>query len=160
MSRLSEEMRIIPQVAWGIAVVCYLFFALFSWNFIIPNDPDIPTWPMVFKILFSLVVPAFLGIWVLLIGYVNGDARRRGMRHVMWTLLAIFIPNAIGIILYFVMRDPPMRTCASCGSSVRGGFAFCPACGAAAAKSCPNCRKPIEAGWAHCPSCGQGLKAA
>ncbi len=47
-----------------------------------------------------------LFVLVLLIGYVYADAKRRGMRYVMWTLLAIFIPNAIGIILYFVMRDP------------------------------------------------------
>jgi hypothetical protein len=27
---------------------------------------------------------------------------------------AIFIPNAIGIILYFVLRDPLMRVCQQC----------------------------------------------
>jgi hypothetical protein len=64
-----------------------------------------------------LGIPPFLLVFVLLIGYVNGDARRRGMRYVLWTLLAIFIPNAIGIILYFVLRDPLMRVCQQCGTA-------------------------------------------
>ena len=28
------------------------------------------------------------------------------MNYVMWTLLAIFIPSAVGVILYFILRDP------------------------------------------------------
>ena len=31
----------------------------------------------------------------------------------LWTLLAIFIPNAIGIILYFILRDPVPVPCPS-----------------------------------------------
>jgi len=48
----------------------------------------------------------------------------------MWTLLSIFIPNGIGIILYFILRDR-FRRSPKCGVTVRSKGAFCPACGAA-----------------------------
>ena len=61
-----------------------------------------------------------------LLGYVYGDARRRGMRYVMWTLLAFFIPNGIGVILYFILRDPMPTYCSKCGASAKAAHAFCP----------------------------------
>ena len=160
MSRMSEEMNVIPRTAWVIAVVCYLFFVALAWQVLIPRDDTLSPWPDWGKAIFAVVIPLFLMAWILLIGYVNGDARRRGMRHVMWTLLAIFIPNAIGIILYFIVRERPRQKCPRCGKTVRGGFAFCPACGAEVSQSCPHCRGAIEPGWSHCPSCGKGLRAA
>ena len=48
------------------------------------------------------VPPIFLFVLVVLIGYVNGDAKRRGMRHVLWTLLAIF---ALAIIVTAVVAS-------------------------------------------------------
>jgi hypothetical protein len=156
MGRLSEEMSVIPTVAWVLAVVCWLGSMAFV-TFGISRADD---GPWAFWALLVTVPPLFFAIWILLIGYVNGDARRRGMRHVMWTLLAIFIPNAIGIILYFIMREPPMKNCPKCGTAVRGGFGFCQACGAPIAQSCANCRGALEPGWSHCPNCGKGLKAA
>jgi RNA polymerase subunit RPABC4/transcription elongation factor Spt4 len=121
------------------------------------HDPGMSHMPMI--AVWALIVFAGvpLGLWVLLIGYVNADAKRRGMRYVMWTLLAIFIPNAIGIILYFILRDPRMRSCPSCSQLVRPGFAFCPHCGQNLAPACPNCKRPVEAGWRNCPACGTVL---
>lgn len=107
---------------------------------------------------FALLIPLFLAAWVLLIGYVNGDARRRGMRYVMWTLLAIFIPNAIGVILYFLMRDPLPFPCPACGKQVGGAFTFCPHCGANLARACPKCKRAVERSWANCAYCGTKLE--
>jgi hypothetical protein len=103
-------------------------------------------------------IPIF--ILVLLIGYVYADAKRRGMRYVMWTWLATLIPNAIGIILYFVLRDPLFVNCTQCGAQVRPGFAFCPKCGGSLALACPQCRGAVEQGWTHCAHCGASLRAA
>jgi len=154
MNRFRDELRVIPTVAWVLAVVCWLG----AMAFVAFWEADDGPW--VFWALLMTIPPLFFAIGILLIGYVNGDARRRGMRHVMWTLLAIFIPNAIGIILYFIMRDQPLKKCPKCGNSIPGGFAFCPDCGGEVTQSCPSCRRSIEAGWSHCPSCGKGLKAA
>ena len=156
MSRFREEMRVIPHTAWVIGLVCYVALAVVAWIFFIPVSGS----AYLAKAAFALVVPMFWLTWVLLIGYVNGDARRRGMRYVLWTLLAIFIPNAIGIILYFILREPPMRACPKCGSLVRGGFAFCQACGSVQTPTCSACRRAVESDWSHCPHCGTGLRAA
>lgn len=153
MSRFSEEVSLIPKVAWGIAVALYAGFAAIL-ALILAHERSAPE---VVKLLLPVLAPLPLAIFVLLIGYVNIDSRRRGMRHVMWTLLAIFVPNGIGIILYFVLREPLLRPCPRCQGLTRPGFAFCPRCGEALSNACPQCRKAIETGWSHCPYCGAKL---
>ena len=64
--------------------------------------------------------------YVLLVGYIYGDARRRGMRYVSWTVLAVLAPSAIGILLYFILREPRQAHCTKCGRSMSPNFAFCP----------------------------------
>ena len=157
MSRFREEMKVIPPLAWAAAICFYLSFATFAWFFIIPPEAHWPPW---FASLFIFGLPLFAASYILLVGYVYSDARRRGMRHVMWTLLALFIPNAIGVILYFILRDPLLRACRACGSMVSQGFAFCSKCGTALAKSCPECRAAVEPEWLHCTKCGAGLRAS
>jgi predicted RNA-binding Zn-ribbon protein involved in translation (DUF1610 family) len=153
MKKLMEELRIVPPVAWAIAVAAYACFAVLL-DHVTANDKDISQWPSLCRWLFVLGIPLILAIYAILIGYVNADARRRGMRYVMWTLLALFVPNALGIILYFVLRDPLMTHCSSCATLVKHGFAFCPSCGAAMAHACPNCRKAVDPQWSHCVACG------
>jgi len=104
-------------------------------------------------VLFPIMFSALAG-YILLIGYVYGDAKRRGMRYVMWTLLAIFLFNGIGIILYFILREPLLGYCSKCGSPVNHGFAYCPRCGAGVQPACPSCHRVIEGPWAHCAWCG------
>jgi len=160
MSRFREEMQVIPRGAWVIAILLYLAFVACAWLVFIPRDPNLSGWPRWGMALFATFIPLFLAVYVLLIGYVNGDARRRGMRSVMWTLLAIFIPNAIGIILYFILREPLLRGCPGCGTMVSHGFAFCPKCGASLAQACPECRSAVQSEWSHCTKCGARLGAA
>jgi hypothetical protein len=99
--------------------------------------------PLWMKFLLIIVAPLAMAGYSLLIGYVYGDARRRGMRYVMWTLLAIFLTNGIGIILYFILRDPLLVYCSRCGAGVQ------PACQA--------CHRIIQPGWTHCAWCGNPL---
>jgi len=67
-----------------------------------------------------------LCVLILLVGYVNGDAKRRGMSRALWTVIAIFVPNGIRIILYFLLREPLMQTCSQCHAQVRSTLPFCP----------------------------------
>lgn len=160
MRRIQEELKVIPRTAWVIAVAIYVAFVWLLSFVLVPGDARLSLWPAWGKATFVVGIPLFLLVYMLLVGYVNGDARGRGMRYVLWTLLAIFIPNAIGIILYFVLRDPPMRNCPKCGTTMPGGFSFCPACGTGVTQTCPACRHAVEPGWSHCPGCGKGLQAA
>ncbi|MDA2914523.1 zinc ribbon domain-containing protein, partial [Acidobacteriia bacterium AH_259_A11_L15] len=79
---------------------------------------------------------------------------RRGMNRTLWTLLVIFIPNAIGFIIYFILRRPIPRPCPKCGTRLRTEFVFCPACGLEISSKCPSCQRAVEAGWANCAFCG------
>ena len=150
MSRFSEELKVIPKTARIIAGFAYVAAVVF-WilMFMFSHDRGMQSLPEAGKIAVVLLPGVVLACYVLLIGYVNGDARRRGMRYVMWTLLAMFIPNAIGIILYFILRDPLMKPCPGCSLIVRPGFTFCPHCGTSLRPTCSNCGKAVEIGWAN-----------
>ena len=164
MSRFDREWALVPQGArWTAVLLCLLMAALMGAIFLLPGFAErdaVGALAMAPLFALTLVGVAFLGAYVLLVGYVFGDARRRGMNHVLWTLLAVFIPNAIGIILYFILRDPAPVPCPSCGTPAPKGHAFCAACGAAVRVSCGQCRQPVEPGWRACPRCGAALGAA
>jgi len=156
MSRFSQEIRIVPRVAWVIAALAYLGLVALA-IVMTGHDPKMHAWPAWGLAAFRGLMPLVLIPYIALIGYVNADSRRRGMRALMWTLLAIFIPNALGIILYFVLREPMMTPCPHCATLVKHGFTFCPACGTAVGNACPQCRRPVEPGWSHCAACGTKL---
>lgn len=157
MSRFSTEVGIVPKAAWVIALLVYLCVVSVIWFGPMRHETEFIRWPDVGRLAFTFLLPLFLFIYVLLIGYVSADAKRRGMRHVMWTLLAIFVPNAIGIILYFILRDPLPHPCRTCQAVLPARYTFCPHCGTAATPTCPNCGKPAEHGWANCAYCGTKL---
>ena len=164
MSRFDQEFALVPEGArWTAALVCLAVACVTGSIFLLPGilerDPKAVLVLSPFFLL-TLIGVAFLGAYVLLVGYVFADARRRGMKHVLWTLLAIFIPNAIGIILYFILRDPVPVPCPACGTPARKGHAFCAGCGAAVRTACPACRQPVETSWRNCARCGAALTGA
>jgi RNA polymerase subunit RPABC4/transcription elongation factor Spt4 len=157
MSRFREELRVVPRIAWIIGVLLYLGAATPLFLFAVRQDPELGKWPVAGQLAFCYGVFFILVPLVALIGYVYGDAKRRRMRYVMWTWLAILVPDMIGVILYFILRDPLPKPCPGCGNLVKAGFVFCPHCGTSLQPSCPNCGRAVELGWANCPHCGQKL---
>jgi hypothetical protein len=161
MSRFDREWALVPDGArWTAALVCLAVAVLTGSIFLLPGflERDGKAIALASPLfLLTLVGVAFLGAYLLLVGYVWGDARRRGMNHVLWTLLAIFIPNAIGIILYFILRDPVAVPCPGCGTPAKKGHAYCSGCGAPVRTACPSCRQPVETGWRNCARCGAPL---
>jgi hypothetical protein len=157
MQRFSDEVGIISPIVWIIAgmlwagLFCVLFFVA------LPSDHQMSQWPGAGRFAFSIWPGMLVAAVVLLAGYINADARRRGMRHVMWTLLALFLPNAIGVILYFVFRDPLLARCGKCGARGRANFAYCTQCGTQLSAACPACKRPVEPDWKSCPYCGNAL---
>jgi len=159
MNRFTQELKVIPRTAWIISAAIYLALTTPLYLFVIPNDRDLAQWPRWGQALFVYGMLALVIPLIALIGYVYGDAKRRGMRYVMWTLLAFFIPYGIGVILYFILRDPLPKPCSGCGKLVKPGFAFCPHCGTTMQPTCPNCGRAVESSWTNCPQCGQKLPA-
>ena len=157
MDRFSEEIKIIPRSFWVTAVVLCLGLPLLVCGYFFLNDRDVFL-SFAPQLLIFLPIFVLFFFYILLVGYIAGDAKRRGMRPVLWVLLSFLIPNMIGIILYFILRNPLLRACPQCGTKSAATFAFCPSCGAALSNACPSCRTAVEPGWSHCAKCGTALR--
>jgi hypothetical protein len=77
----------------------------------------------------AVVLGTALAIWLLCLGFVFADARRRAMRSVPWVPIAALFPHLLGFLLYFVMRQPIASTCTHCGQTVPLHQRFCSWCG-------------------------------
>jgi hypothetical protein len=163
MSRFRKEWDLIPGAAFVIAGLVYLAYlglmgSIWFGGPLLEGDPI----PLVLVGFFLLTAFAglFMVLFILLVGYVWADAKRRGMNAVLWVLLAIFIPNLIGVILYFILREPLPTPCPSCRAPVGKDLACCASCGTTVRPACPECHRPSEIGWTHCGHCGALLRAA
>ena len=141
-----KELSVIPRAAWIIAGLFYLGMATLAW-FLVPTDHEMLQWPRDGQLAFIFLLPLVFFLIIPLYGYIYGDAKRRAMRYVMWTLLAIFVPDFIGVIIYFILRDPLPLDCPSCHNLVPSKFTFCPHCGNALRPYCPQCGKSVERPW-------------
>jgi RNA polymerase subunit RPABC4/transcription elongation factor Spt4 len=149
------ELRIIPAWAWVLAGIVFIA-AQWFFNIQIAHHTDAPkAWC---RPILGLLAGFFGGCYFLLIGYISRDARRRGMNPVVWSLIAALIPNAVGFILYFLLRQPRMQVCPQCGNQVKPGFNFCPQCSCKLSPSCPQCQRFVGANDLYCPHCGAGLR--
>jgi hypothetical protein len=113
--------------------------------------------PLAWRIFIGFMFGAAVAFYVLLVGYVYRDARRRGMNVALWTVLVIFVPNAIGFIIYFLLRQPLRIPCPKCGAVADPAFNFCPKCKFNLHPACPQCHHPVQVGDSYCPFCAREL---
>jgi RNA polymerase subunit RPABC4/transcription elongation factor Spt4 len=156
------ELRVIPRWLIKVLFVLYVvalaivFYAIFAapGNFTRP----VPGESMALNglVMFGIVTAGAIAVsaFVMLIGYIGCDAKRRGMSPVLWVLVAILVPYLIGAILYFVVREPLPFNCPQCGRTVNAQFNFCPACQFNLRPNCPECRRAIHPDDRFCPHCG------
>jgi RNA polymerase subunit RPABC4/transcription elongation factor Spt4 len=157
--RFMDEVRIISPWAFFFA---FLGFAVVAGAVVFATLTDktgAPFYSLPVLVPLGIVAGTAITCYILLIGYVNRDAGRRGMSRLAWTLLAIFIPNALGIVLYFVLRKPRTLNCPQCSAVVEPGFGFCPRCRCRLNAVCPQCQRGVNAGDKFCPYCGGNLGA-
>jgi len=150
-TRFSDEVAIISPWAWAIAVFFFLAFitGFGLLAFLVPDHP-----PAALLLPMGFFAGLMMGLYILLLGYVNMDAGRRGMSRALWTLVAILVPNALGVVLYFVLRKPRVNLCPQCGAAIDQGFSFCPACACRLNPVCANCQHTVTAASRFCPYCG------
>jgi RNA polymerase subunit RPABC4/transcription elongation factor Spt4 len=150
----SDEIRIISPVCYFLAVLAFVGMQVLFAT-VVAHDPKAP--PLWARECLALIAGSLLAIWVLLIGYICRDAGRRGMSPLLWTLVAIFVPNALGIVLYFILRKPRLGACPQCGTHVEPGYGFCPKCRYRLQPVCPHCQRSVQPGDVFCPYCGGSL---
>jgi hypothetical protein len=167
-TRFRDELRIIPK--WLIVMVIVLFFiaqvafliadlgahALSSpqgalWPY--PNNPALSALSVA-----GIVTAASIPLATLLLafGYVNRDAKRRGMNSALWTILVVVLSPgwlALGFFIYFLMREPLPYNCPQCGATVGARFNYCPNCKCNLRPSCPQCKREVGETDKFCPYC-------
>jgi hypothetical protein len=113
--------------------------------------------------LFGIITGASLvfAIMVFLVGYVNKDAKRRGMHSALWTFLVlVLMPGylVLGFIIYLLMREPLPYDCPQCGAKVDARFNFCPNCKCNLHPACPQCKREVAETDKFCAYCGYDLE--
>ena len=156
-TKLKREIAIIPGWAYGLALLIYLIVpTVILMAFHHESHPP----SLALQIPFALFIAILPALFALAIGYVNRDARRRGMNVSLWTLLAIFIPNGLGLLLYLLLREPARTPCPQCGELALATFNFCPRCHHALRPLCAACGQPVRSADRYCSRCGHDLAAA
>jgi RNA polymerase subunit RPABC4/transcription elongation factor Spt4 len=155
-NRFEKDIRLVPRWAYVLALI---IFAAFQVVFIsvFQRESNPPPFPL--QLLIAAPLGSLLAFFIVMIVYVNRDARRRRMNVILWTLLVIFIPNAIGFILYFLLRKPVPAQCPQCGALAKPDFNFCPACKYSLRPTCPDCQHAMHPGDKFCPYCSRELTA-
>ncbi len=151
---LSAEIKLVPLWAWVLAGIVFIAAQIFFNVALARHTGGPPPWS---RPLFGLMAGVGGACYLLLIGYINRDAKRRGMSPTLWTIMAIIIPNALGIILYFLLRQPLGGACPQCGHAVQTGFNFCPQCNYKLSPNCPQCQRVVGTRDVYCPYCGTSL---
>jgi endonuclease/exonuclease/phosphatase (EEP) superfamily protein YafD len=100
---------------------------------------------------------AALASYVLLIGYVSRDVRRRNMEAALWILIAVVMPGGIGAVVYFLLRQPVLIRCPNCSTELTSGVHFCPQCRFQVAPVCGQCFRGVQTTDAFCPQCGHDI---
>jgi hypothetical protein len=171
--RFWDEFRIIPRwltftvvilwlIALGIAIPVNLAQRYNPYG----NDmfpPELRDHPALASLALGGIVTLmslFFATFIFLTAYVNRDASRRGMNAALWTILIlIFLPTwgLIGLVIYFLMREPLPYPCPQCATSVSARFNFCPNCKCNLQPSCPQCKQEVAELDKFCPYCGSDL---
>jgi zinc-ribbon domain len=167
--RFSDEFRIIPKWLKVLCTILY-FVAVTIGVTVMIKAPDAR--PHDIRDQAALSVLAIIGIitgvslvfaaYILMLGYVNRDAKRRGMNSALWTwFVLLMLPTSVGIIgliIYLLVREPLPYPCPRCDKPVGPRFNFCPNCKCDLYPSCPNCKKEIVETDRFCPYCAAELK--
>jgi double zinc ribbon protein len=161
--RFSDEIRLIPR--WYVTLIVVLYVvALVIIQIANAAEPIFPDLRGGLSALAAagVTTAAAIGIslFLFLFCYIYVDAKRRGMKAGLWLLLAIFVPDLIGVLIYFLLRDPLPLKCAECGALGNARYNYCPNCGHNYRPACPQCKQEARPGDHYCPNCACDLTAA
>ncbi len=155
-STFANELQIIPRWLKVLMIVLSVIAQIVA-QIVYTYVPQSGHFPRI--ALAGVVAGASIGLTAILFlfVYVNRDARRRKMNATAWTLAAIFVPYLIGLIIYFLVREPLPFPCPQCGATVSARFNFCPSCKNNLRPACPECKCEVRPDDHFCPNCAYAL---
>ncbi len=152
---VSEELKLIPR--WSVALAAVAFVGMqYLFYYVFPH-PHLHHAPVPLRLYFSTSWGALVAVYMLMIGYISEDAPRRNMGKWLWILLCIVLQGGIGPILYFILRQPVLSACPSCGTQIESDYHFCPQCAYRVAANCGKCHNSVRSTDAYCTHCGHDL---
>ena len=156
MSRFTKELRVIPEVRVDRCRVRLFVLHPAVFLFVAPTDPVVAKLPRWGQALWFTDFPVHGGLGCAdRIRLRRREAAADAVRNV--DAAGDLLPHAIGMILYFILRDPLPKVCTGCGNVEKARFPFCPHCGTLLQQTCSKCGQPVETTWANCAHCGQRL---
>jgi len=149
----DDDLSIIP--GWSIALAMVVFAAVqYLFHGVLPHHKA-ELLPM--RLLMGYSWGTAFASYVLLVGYVSRDVKRRNMSAKLWMLIVLVMPGGIGAVVYFLLRQPILSRCPHCTTEVASSFHFCPQCQFQMAPVCGRCFRGVQITDVYCTRCGHDL---
>ena len=128
--KIRQFFALVPQAVqrWAAILVNCAVLAGVTAGYVLAGHHDVAR-TMLLCGCAGLFIGTFLAIWLLCLGFVYVDARRRAMRPALWVAVAALVPHLLGFLLYFVLRQPIAAVCTHCGQMIAMYQRFCSWCG-------------------------------
>jgi hypothetical protein len=155
-SQFQQDAKFIPWWSYVLAALFFVGIQLLI-NFVLaPSDPR-PR-PRAYTAVWGLLFGMFLAFYMLMIGFVVRDSKRRGMNPVVWTLILVsLLPSGLGFIVYFLLREPVTCRCPHCRQQVGNDQNFCTQCSFQLKPICSACRRALDDDDQYCAQCGAAV---
>ena len=151
----NDDTRMIPVWSIMAAAAAFVLVEYYFWLVLPEQQHHAP--PLGFRIYFNVSAGLLLSLYFLMVGYISKDAPRRAMSTRFWMFICFVMPAGIGAVLYFLLRQPQVSRCPSCGTHVQGDFHFCPQCNYQLSANCGTCFRTVRASDLYCTNCGDDL---
>jgi len=147
-----DGLKMVP--IWSIVLAVVVFA---GWLYISYYAQPHHRGPQPMRLLMDYLTGTVLASYVLLVGYVSRDVKRRNMPALLWMLIVLVMPGGIGAVVYFLLRQPILIRCPSCQTELTAGVHFCPQCRFQVAPVCGQCFRGVQSTDAYCPQCGHNV---
>ena len=140
---------------WSMVLAALLFAAVqYVFHVVMPHHKHemLP-----FRIIMGYTWGMLAASYVLLVGYVSRDVKRRGMSAGLWTLVCVVLPGGVGAVVYFLLRQPVLSRCPNCSTSITASMHFCPQCQFQMAPVCGRCFRGVKITDVFCTQCGHDV---
>ncbi len=108
-----DGLKMIPVWSILLAVLVFVGWLYFSY-YAQPHHHG----PQPMRLLMVYMTGTVLASYVLLVGYVSRDVKRRNMPALLWMLIVVVMPGGIGAVVYFLLRQPVMIRCPNCSTEL------------------------------------------